>query len=186
MSDEQPDQDARRWSRGIRDGDRRLLAEFYDAYFPRSLGAVRAMTGRDEGFCLDIVQEAMLKIVRAIGPMDNARRLDAWVLRVVRSTAIDALRGEARRKARERSRAGRESEGAASLVFDRREASAELARRLRALDDDDLELVAAASGAGPTLTQIAGVRGVSVDAVQSRARRVVQKLRREVSGDDTP
>lgn len=171
------------WSRGIRAGDRAALADFYGAWFDRVLGAARAMTGRDEAFGLDIVQESMLRIVRSIHAMESNASLEAWVMRVVRSACVDAIRRESRRGARERRVPDRESAAAAGVVAERREHAAALVRRLRRLGDADLELVWASAGMGPTLSEIARSRGESVDAVHARARRLVARLRKEGERD---
>ena len=94
---EEEDAVARRWSEGIASGDHAALSEFYEAWFEVSVGIVRAFTGRDEAFCLDVVQDAMVRMTRSMKPMGSAAALRAWVVAVLRSRAIDALRAQRRR-----------------------------------------------------------------------------------------
>ena len=103
---------ARRWSEGIASGDHAALSEFYEAWFEVSVGIVRAFTGRDEAFCLDVVQDAMVRMTRSMKPMGSAAALRAWVVAVLRSRAIDALRAQRRRTRHEAAavRGGGESE----------------------------------------------------------------------------
>ena len=57
-----------------------------------------SLTKRDESFCLDIVQDTVLKLVRFIRPVDEMHTLDAFIDRVTHTTAMDRLRKEARQR----------------------------------------------------------------------------------------
>ncbi|MBY0394949.1 MAG: hypothetical protein K2X91_00555, partial [Thermoleophilia bacterium] len=92
---------ARRVSRGIERGDRDALAEFYSAWFDRSLAHARRLTGRDESFCLDIVQDAMIKAAAAMRRVECRGQMSVWMRRVTASCALDRLREEASRTARQ-------------------------------------------------------------------------------------
>src|SRR4051812_26077471 len=87
-------------------GDRRALAAFYERYFGLLLRLARAATGKrraaDEHLCLDVVHDAVLKVVRTVRPVTGGEgQLVAWLELVVRSVAYDLLRREQRRSARE-------------------------------------------------------------------------------------
>ena len=62
---------------------------------------VCVMTRRDEAFGLDVVQAAMLKAARRMPAMQTDREVEAWMTRVLRTTALDELRRERRRAQRE-------------------------------------------------------------------------------------
>ena len=98
--------DINRLTRLISAGDREAFGVLYEAWFDRSLAIARAVTGRDESFCLDVVQNAMIRVARSMKPMDSSAVLAAWMASVVRSAAIDQLRRETRRVRRERRSAG--------------------------------------------------------------------------------
>src|SRR5262249_20822285 len=89
-------------SAGVARGEPAALDRLYRAWFARALGLARAWTRRDEAFCLDVVQEAMLRAIRSLRPVPGAAALDGWMTSAVRSASIDALRREGRRLARER------------------------------------------------------------------------------------
>src|SRR5690606_3993650 len=43
-------------------GDTEAFAQFYEIWFDRLVHMTRSITGRDESFCLDVTQDAMLRI----------------------------------------------------------------------------------------------------------------------------
>jgi RNA polymerase sigma factor (sigma-70 family) len=84
-------------TRGMAAGHRDSVEAFYRQYFDWLYAQARRETGRDEAFCLDVVQEAVLRIIRNIKPVSDAPRLRAWMKLVVRTTALDQFRAEKRR-----------------------------------------------------------------------------------------
>ena len=59
-------------------GDQDAFAIYYEAYFDPMLREVKRLTAKDEQTCLDIVQEAMLKVIRCIKPIETESKLLAW------------------------------------------------------------------------------------------------------------
>src|SRR5690349_21207024 len=82
-------------------GDGVAIEAFYRAHFNRLYREARRSTGRDESFCLDVVQESVLRIVRTVRRVESEPQLVAWLKLVVRTTAYDLLRAEMRRRRRE-------------------------------------------------------------------------------------
>src|SRR5512140_2716348 len=82
-------------------GDEPAIESFYRRYFDLLYRHARQVSRRDESFCLDIVQEALLRIVRTIRPVATEPQLVGWLKLVVKSVAYDLLRGERRRHKRE-------------------------------------------------------------------------------------
>ena len=82
-------------------GDEHAVAEFYRCYFDLLLNEARRVTKRDEAFCLDVVQEAVMKVVRCVRRVESGSEFAAWLRLVIRTTAYDLLRSEARRRNRE-------------------------------------------------------------------------------------
>ena len=82
-------------------GDERAIEAFYRAYFAWLYQKARRATGRDEAFCFDVVQEAVLRILRCVKPIEGDRPFRAWLRLVVQSTAYDLLKSESRRTRRE-------------------------------------------------------------------------------------
>ena len=65
-------------TRGMAAGHRDAVEAFYRQYFDYLYGVARRETGRDEAFCLDVVQEAVLRIIRNIKPVSDEPRLRAY------------------------------------------------------------------------------------------------------------
>src|SRR5690606_7531615 len=110
-------------------GDAEAFAQFYEVWFDRMVLMARSVTGRDESFCLDVTQDAMLRIVRSMRPMATEDDLRRWLLRIVHTAALDRLRSEARRQRRERIAA----EGGRSARASEADPDSELAEQITAL-----------------------------------------------------
>ncbi|MBI4602513.1 MAG: sigma-70 family RNA polymerase sigma factor [Planctomycetes bacterium] len=161
-------------------GDPEAFGAFYEAWFDRAYAMARSLTRRDESFCLDVVQDVMLRVVRSLRPMDGEELLARWVARVVHTTALDHLRREARRARREEcvaaARGAAAPEGVASkLELDERVAWLEA--RLAEASEEDRALLRARFGEGKTLEQAGKALGMTGDAAHGRIRRVVERLR---------
>jgi RNA polymerase sigma-70 factor, ECF subfamily len=163
-------------ARGVARGDREALARFYEAWFDRVFVAARRVTGRDEAFCLDVVQEVMVKVARKLRPVKSEEELERWMLRVVRTTCVDLLRREARRSGRER----RAVRVAAAESPPARLAEAEAAAwvRVAAAASGDSELLRERVVRGRTLEEIGAASGMTAGAVHGRVRRALARMGR--------
>ncbi|MDX2147714.1 MAG: sigma-70 family RNA polymerase sigma factor [Planctomycetota bacterium] len=170
-----------RWSvpdltRGIRRGDHAAFNAFYARWFTHCLACARAISRSDEATCLDLVQETMLRVVRRAPVLDEERQLAAWLVRVVRSCALDRARSDARRANRERVF----QSGARASVEDTPIDSSELAllrRALAALPPSEVELLVLRFQGRLTLEQMATSTDIPRDAAHGRVRRGLQRLR---------
>lgn len=172
-------------TRAIARGDTGAFGLLYERWFDRAYAAARRLTGRDEAFCLDVVQEAMLKAARRIPTLASEAALSAWLCRVVHRAALDCLRAERRRIARERQ--GQPSESSSNTG--REEQIDWLRGRLRELSTRDRGLLAARFARGRTLEQAGDEAGLSGDAAHGRVRRILNGLRRAGAGgaeENTP
>ena len=144
-------------------------------WFDRAVGLARRLTGRDESFCLDVVQEAMLKVARKARAVGGDAEAEAWMTRVVHTAALDLLRRESRRAGRERGRAsGGAAAGDGVVLGERIEwLRAEVAR----LEVADRALLAARFGKGRTLEEAGASAGMSGAAAHGRIRRAIARLR---------
>ena len=52
-------------------GDTDAFSRFYRARFDQMLAEAVRATGRDESFCLDVVQDAMMRVIRSMKPMSS-------------------------------------------------------------------------------------------------------------------
>ena len=171
------DERTRRVTGAIARGGMAAFDEFYAEWFDFAYKTARRVTGRDEAMCLDIVQEAMLRVARTIRPMRTEDDVRRWLVRVVHTTALDELRRERRRRGRERARA---IEGDAEMC-DRRVEEEEtiewLRGELRRVGATDRALLRLRFAAGRSLEQAGRAVGMSGDAAHGRIRRAVARLR---------
>lgn len=166
----------------IAKGDAGALAVFYEAWFDRSYAIARSITRRDEAFCLDVVQDTMLRVVRALRPLPDRDALERWMRRVIHTTALDHLRRELRRVRREE----RGAAAAPASVPETPESSdrleleerlAWLEQQLRALPQSDRKLLEERFVHGRTLAAAGTAVGLTGDAAHGRIRRLIDQLR---------
>ena len=186
------DPEVRRLTEAVSKGDPVAVEAFYRAWFDRAYRLARSLTGRDESFCLDVVQDAMLRVVRSLPRLDRAEALERWMARTVHATAIDRLRREARRarheaRSGERAvRAGAEAGPAAGEALEVEEEVAWLRAQLARLDAVDGALLRERFERGKTLRAAGRAVGMTGHAAHGRIRRVIARLRaaaREVFGE---
>ncbi len=171
-------------TRAIRRGDAEALRRHYEAWFDPCYAMARKLTRRDESFCLDVVQEAMLRIVKAMPILDTEAQVQVWMGAVVRTTAIDMLRRERRRTAREkRSHADSPASQPSHAEFHTRDAARWLAQEVRSLPQKDQVLLRLRFADDRTLREVAMASGMSDGAVHGRIRRALAVLRR--AGEET-
>ena len=161
----------------IASGDTEAFARFYRGRFDHMYAEARRATGRDESFCLDVVQDAMIRVIRSLRPMDSETGLRSWLRAVVQCCAYDRLRAEARRVRRER-KAIEARPAEASADIDIAEKMAWLRRELAALDDQQAQLLVMRYRLGWTLQRIGEAVGLKPGAVDGRLNRAVSALRR--------
>ncbi len=165
--------DAARCTAGIRRGDRDAFLLLYERQFEKVLAMARTITQRDESFCLDVVQEAFVRVIVGLPRLEDWAAVEAWMARATRSAAIDLLRRELRDVRRRLRRGAPEIQGRA--VDEERVAW--IGQRLADLDAQTERLLRAHVVDGRTLADLAGA-GASRDAVHGKIRRALAGLRR--------
>ena len=168
------------WTAAIGRGDEAAFERFHAHWFDRSLALARRISGRDEAFCLDVVQDVMLRVVRGIPALRDERAVTAWMARTTTSVAIDHLRADQRRRRRERGGAqiGEEARGPGpgEQLLDK-ERSDWLRARIAELDDDERRLLAERFDADRTLEAVGAALGISGNAAHGRLHRLLRRLR---------
>ncbi len=165
-------------------GDNAAFAAFYESWFDRGYDAVRAATGRDDAFCLDVVHDAMLRVVKSLRPMNTRADLDRWMTRVLHTTALDRLRREARMIARQR-RHGEHTSGVANAdngadppnAAALADQIAWLTVQVAAMDEQDRALLSLRFALDHSLNGAGKALGITGDAAHGRIRRVLVHLR---------
>jgi RNA polymerase sigma factor (sigma-70 family) len=174
----------KRVTAAIARGSSAALDEFYRAWFDWAYQMARTLTERDESFCLDVVQESMLRVARSLRGMDGLADLERWMTRVVHTTALDLLRRESRRAARERAPRADTGGGAAADGVESTERAEWVRGRLAALPAEDRWMVWLRFGRGRTLADTGAAAGIGEQAAHGRIRRALARLRAKTRGDE--
>lgn len=160
----------------IASGDAEAFASFYREWFDFAFAAAQRDTNGDEQFCLDVVQDAMLRVIRRMKPLQSQAALRAWLRTVVKSCAYDQLRRRRRQFNREQLAARnrrelyeRDNELAARLGW--------LRQHLRQLKPEETHLLSLRFRLGWTLARIGSTLGLKPGAVDGRIARAIEALR---------
>lgn len=175
-----PDDDAwaARVSLGVQRGDRDSLAEFYSEWFDRSLLLAALATGRDETFCLDVVQDAMVKVASRLKKVETAAQLSAWMRRVLLSCAMDRLRDETARSRRQRVAQQLKVGAPVDAEIDIEERLAWLEQELSVCTAEDQLLLRQRIVDRATLEQAGAFVGKTGAVAHGRIRRLIESLRK--------
>ncbi len=166
----------RQLTAAIASGDSEAFARFFRERFDRMYAEARRVTGRNESFCLDVVQDAMIRTIRSMKPMDTERHLWAWLRVVVQSCAYDRLRKEARQRRWEEAAVG--AGQTASSDDGLGEKLAWLRKELEGMTDPQVRLLVLRYRLGWTLRGIGEALGLKPGTVDGRLGRLVAGLRR--------
>ncbi len=163
----------------IASGDTEAFAQFFDEWFAWMGREAARLSGRDDAFCADIVQDSMMRVIRSLKPLDGADDLRRWLRVVVRSCVYDRLRAGSRRRSRDR-----EADRPASRQPDPhlQERIRWLGRELQSVGDANADLLLMRYRFGWTLQQIGDAVGLKAGAVDGRLRRLLGTLRRRGRG----
>lgn len=168
-------QDVKALTNAVAAGDTDAFAVFYRAWFDVMYQQAQQVSKRDESFCLDIVQDAMLRVIKSIKPMNSADDLRRWLHVVIKTCAYDRFREQARRIARERKFEPVQSSNDLEIISERLQW---LERELLFMDRSDAELLLMRHRFGWTLKRIGQTLGLKPGAVDGKIQRLMRKLRR--------
>lgn len=155
------------------------MGDLYARRFDLLYSTVRRRTRRDEELTLDRAQEAMIKVASSMRAHGSARSLDAWLRRVVLSSAIDRLRRERSRSRREAARVRSDAAIAHIDAIDLERLRAEV----EALAVEERALLDLRFRRGVTLAVAGDAVGLAPKAADSRIRKTLSKLRGAIFGD---
>jgi RNA polymerase sigma factor (sigma-70 family) len=162
-------------------GDAPAVESFYRRYFNWLYLQAHLATRRDESFCLDVVQDAVLRIIRTVRRVDSDAQLRAWMRLVVQTVACDRLRSETRRYQRELVAAATRTE---ALPFDEPSDTSQqqwLKQQINRLDPQLVRMIEMRFEQNWTLGRIAAFFGLSVGTIDGRLRRALKLLRDRAS-----
>lgn len=172
---ESSDERAQRLSLGVSRGESAAFGALYAERFERVYRLARRLTGRDESFCLDVVQEAFLRAARKMPAMNSAADVDRWMVRVTHTTALDLLRREERDRDRRVQHVSRQSES--HPPPDAGEQARWIVEQITALDAEDAALLRSKFAWEWTFKETGEATGRTGAAAHGRVRRVLAMLR---------
>jgi RNA polymerase sigma-70 factor (ECF subfamily) len=158
-------------------GDEDAVDTFYRRYFDWLYAQARRATRRDESFCLDVVQDAVLRVMRNVRPIADEARFRAWLKLVVQAVALDRLRSDRRRRRHELTAAvlRTSDDGAAAENYD--EVTDWLRREITKLDPQLVDLMELRYERRLTLARISAMLGLSIGTIDGRLRKALAMLR---------
>ncbi len=163
--------DARAITVRLAKGDQEAFAVFYEATFDNAVADAHRLTGRDESFCLDAVQDAYLRAAKRLPAMDSWGACRAWLRTAIASSAIDRIRADAARARREavpRDTADeREHDDRLQPLLDRLQTQ---------LDDRQWHAVRLHVGGGLPMSAVGRAMSLSRHAVHGLVRRGIANL----------
>ncbi len=168
--------------RGIGEGGARAeagMTVLYDLMAPRMMRAAFTLTG-SQADAEDVLQESMLKLFRQPGLYVPSGHPQAYILTVVRHSALDLVR----RKQRELSFAASPEEEPVAPP-DRQTDLAAVADMLSVLEADDRLIVTLRLYEELSYREIARILKITVAAAQKRYQRAVAVLRRTYTERET-
>lgn len=175
--------DARAITVRLARGDQDAFAVFYEATFDNAVADAHHLTGRDEAFCLDAVQDAYLRAAKKLPAMDSWPACRAWLKTAIASSAIDRFRADAARSRRESAI----RHGAASAPEHDHDPDADLrtllARCEQHLDERQWHALRLHVGHGLPLSAVGRAMDLSRHAVHGLVRRGLATLSSNVKGD---
>ena len=164
-------------------GDEDAVETFYNGYFDWLYAQARRATRRDESFCLDVVQDAMLRIIRTVRTVRDEAQFRSWLRLVVQTTAWDRLRSEKRRTQRELA-------AVAVRACENRSESADkeqlewLRQQIRRFDPQIAQMLELRYEKHWTLAKIGRFFGLSIGTIDWRLRKVLGELRLRALEED--
>ena len=175
--------DTQQLTERIAAGDPEAFAAFYREWFEfmehlAGRVASRATTPNDESFRLDVVHDAMLRVIRAMPVLRTRRDMERWLTAVVKSCAYELLRRQRRRARREQMRARDAPRATGALDPTQRDDElAWLRRELASLDAPRMTMLRMRHQLGWTLARIGRTLGLSPGAVDGKMKRLIEELR---------
>ena len=174
------DQWQRLTERIAKHGDQQAFAEYYRAFFDTMFLTVKHTTGCDEATCLDIVQDAMIKAIAKMKPLNTREHTIAWTRAVAKTTAYDFLRKRTRQQKLSENLTNHSIETKQQAIDD----TARLTwveEQLQQLPADLVSMISLKYRMGWTLRQIGEKFGLKTGAVDGKIRRAIQDLKSQAT-----
>lgn len=170
--------DARAITVRLAKGDQEAFAVFYEATFDNAVADAHRLTGKDESFCLDAVQDAYLRAARRLPTIDSWGACRAWLRTAIAGSAIDRIRADTARAKRE----AMPRDTTTNTTEPDEHLHAMLERFQTQLDDRQWHAVRLHIGGGLPLSAVGRAMSLSRHAVHGLVRRGIANLSSGTSG----
>lgn len=162
-------------TRGIRAGDEAAFDAFYADYADRMRRYLLVLARGDEETAGDVLQDALLRVIRYAQPLENAEELWRWLVSVMRSALIDRARRDGRARAFPLDAERESPERSERSATDR--LSSLLDDALAALPPDERGLLEERYVRGASPAEMALRRASTLEALAMRLSRLRRRLR---------
>jgi RNA polymerase sigma-70 factor, ECF subfamily len=88
--------DVRTMTRGLRSGDPAAFEVFYASHADRMYRYLLVSARGDEELARDVLQDALLRVIRYARPIETAEELWRWLVSLMRSALVDRCRRDGR------------------------------------------------------------------------------------------
>ncbi len=174
--------------RKARRRDPDALSELVAAYSGRIFGLVFRLTGSRDA-AEDLLQETMVRVVRAIHEYDHVGKFESWLFRIAANLARDRARQRGRRGETAplevaAARAAGADDGGPEERLLRAERGEQLAAALELLSEGEREVLVLRHYSELSFREIADLLKIPLGTALARAHRGLQRLRRELEDED--
>ena len=173
------DQFVRTMTRRMVEGSASAFSEFYSFVFDRLFRMLLVQTKGDEDLSRELIQGVLLRTAKYVQAFENERVLWSWLRQVARSCQVDWLRKKGREPHFVPIDLFTEPEAPAGPSDDE-ELLAALETSIKQLDPEDREVLRLAYYEAVPQQSMADKLNTTVKAIESRLRRIRQKLRRDL------
>lgn len=161
----------------IAEGDSRGIDEIYEAIGGRMLSVAIGVV-RNRSIAEEVVQDSFVKIVRHASSFRRRENGSAWILKIVRNTALNKLRSEELRSGIPIEENFWIPDPAGERALERSENAMLLQSALETLDAGERRIVCEHYLAERTVREIAKAEGISKSTVARILARAEEKMRR--------
>jgi RNA polymerase sigma-70 factor, ECF subfamily len=163
--------DVRTLTRGLRSGNAAAFDAFYASHADRMYRYLLVSARGDEELARDVLQDALLRVIRYARPIDTAEDLWRWLAALMRSAWIDRCRRDGRDRALPLDREPVSEERATDSLF------ARLDEALAALNGDERGLLEEHYVQGSSQAEMAVRHNSTIKALAMRMSRLRRRLR---------
>lgn len=160
----------------VQDGDVSGLAELFERYH-RPIYRFLARTTGDRAAAEDLVQDVFVRVLKYRGSFDRDACFETWLYRIARNARTDHFRRQRPEAPVDEALTVLDADPGPAERLQQAVDREQLARALRAMDEEPRDLLVLARFQGMPYDRIAELLGIEVGAVKVRVHRALRQLR---------